>query len=77
MSGKLPAISGRELIKILAKAGYVPVRQRGSHIRLEHTTDPERKKITVPDHPVIGKGLIHKILRDAGLTLDEFIKILD
>jgi len=69
---KLPIISGRQLIKILSKLGYREVRQRGSHIRL---SCPNRKSITIPDYKVIDKSLLRKILRDAELTVEEFIQI--
>jgi predicted RNA binding protein YcfA (HicA-like mRNA interferase family) len=38
MSSKLPVLSGEEFIKILEKFGYVRVRQKGSHVRLRHST---------------------------------------
>lgn len=74
--GDLPQISGRQLIKILKLFGYHVVRQKGSHIRLVHSMEKTRKPLTVPDHKIVGKGLLHKILRDAELTSDVFIKTL-
>ena len=74
--GELPQISGRQLIKILELFGYRVVRQKGSHIRLAHSTEKARKPLTVPDHKVVGKGLLHKILRDAELDTGIFIKTL-
>ena len=70
---RLPVLSGRVLVKVLGKAGYTEVRQRGSHIRLECAG---KNSITVPDHRVIGRGLLRKILRDAELSPDEFAKLL-
>jgi predicted RNA binding protein YcfA (HicA-like mRNA interferase family) len=49
------------------------VRQRGSHIRLECLN---RKSITIPNH-VVGRGLLRKILRDARLTVEEFLELMD
>jgi predicted RNA binding protein YcfA (HicA-like mRNA interferase family) len=49
------------------------VRQRGSHIRLACAG---KTSITVPDHKVIGRGLLKKILRDTELSADEFVKLL-
>lgn len=69
----LPLLSGKEVIKALAKTGYRAVRQRGSHIRL---SCPAKKSVTVPDYKVIGHGLLRKILRDAELSPDEFGKLL-
>ena len=68
---RLPILSGRAIVKALAKAGYSEVRQRGSHIRLRAAG---KKSITVPDHKEIGPGLLKKILRDAELSPDEFRK---
>ena len=72
---KLPVVSGDETIKALTKIGYRPVRQAGSHVRL-HFRDHSRKRLTVPRHKTIGKGLLKKILRDARLTVDEFRSLL-
>lgn len=69
----LPILSGRQLIKILNKLGYYETRQRGSHIRLECV---DRKSITVPNYKIIDRYLVRKILRDAELTTEEFIKLI-
>lgn len=71
---KLPQISGLELIKILKKHGFVIVRQKGSHIRLEKNTEKETIKITVPNHPILKKGTLIHIIKDAGLTEEELFK---
>lgn len=60
MSG-LPLLSGKEIIKALAKVGYRPLRQRGSHIRL---SCPGRKSVTVSNYRIVGHGLMRKILRE-------------
>ncbi len=70
---QLPILSGRAIVKALAKVGYFEVRQRGSHIRL---SCPGKRSITVPDHKVIGRGLLKKILRDAELSMEDFMKLL-
>jgi predicted RNA binding protein YcfA (HicA-like mRNA interferase family) len=70
---RLPNLSGRAIVKALAKVGYVEVRQRGSHIRLRH---PGKASTTVPNHKSVGPGLLKKILRDAELTVEEFTKLL-
>ena len=48
MSPKLPVISGADLIRALGKFGYEAVRQKGSHVRLRHPSDPRRLPVTVP-----------------------------
>jgi len=70
---ELPILSGKEIIKTLKKVGYSVVRQRGSHIRLECLN---KKSITVPNYKSIDRSLLRKILRDAQLSDDEFMKCL-
>ena len=70
---QLPILSGKEIIKTLGKIGYREVRQRGSHVRLEY---PGKKSITIPDYSTVDRGLLRKILRDAGLTPEEFVALL-
>jgi predicted RNA binding protein YcfA (HicA-like mRNA interferase family) len=66
---KLPQISGKDLIKKLMCLGFVVVRQRGSHIRLEKNIGETTRKITVPNHSLIKKGTLNRIIKD--LNLDE------
>lgn len=68
---KLPQISGVELVKKLQRSGFVVVRQRGSHIRLEKNTSEGTIKLTVPAHKVLKKGTLHHIIKDAGLKPEE------
>jgi len=70
---KIPPISGKITVRALEKIGYCVVRQRGSHIRLHHK---DRWPITVPNHKILGKGLLRKILRDAELSIEDFLKLL-
>lgn len=72
---KLPALSGKQVIKKLEKLGYKNVRQKGSHIRLRHFNQSEYKSITVPLHKTIKPGLLNQIIKDAKLTLEEFINL--
>lgn len=74
MSG-FPAITGKDMIKALGKAGFDVVRTRGSHHRLEHQ---DGRKTTVPVHGKenLGPGLINKILRDVDLDRDALRELL-
>jgi predicted RNA binding protein YcfA (HicA-like mRNA interferase family) len=72
---KYPVLSGKEVIKALGRIGYRPIRQRGSHIRLD-CINPGKKKVTVPNYKSIGKELLSRILRNAKLNLEEFLKLL-
>lgn len=71
----LPRISGREVVKALKKIGYEQDRQRGSHIVLRQTAYPHRR-VTVPDHREVAKGTLRAIIREVGLTVDEFKTLL-
>ena len=71
----LPLVSGREVVKALRKLGYEQDRQRGSHIVLRQVTYPHRR-IIVPDHAEVAKGTLRAIIREAGLTVDEFKALL-
>jgi len=73
---KLPVISGKEVVKALDKAGFEIVGRKGSHIRLKKKTPIKTYIVIVPFHPEIKKGTLKSILRQAGLTTNEFIKLL-
>lgn len=72
---KLPIISGLEVIKALNKIGYKIDHQTGSHIILRQEAYPHRR-LTVPNHKELAKGTLRAIIRQAGLTVEEFIKLL-
>ncbi len=72
---KIPAITGKELIKFLQSMGFEITRTKGSHVRLWLK---DKKATTVPVHgnKVIPKGLLRKIIReDLEMSLDEFFDI--
>lgn len=69
----LPLLSGGEVVKALLRRGYYVRRQKGSHIRLYHTA---RSPVTVPDHKEIDRGTLRSILRQAGLSPEEFADLL-
>ncbi len=69
---KLSQVSGKEVIKVLCRNGFVVVRQKGSHVRLEKNTAEGTIKITVPNHPVIKKGTLHQIVKASGLNDEDF-----
>ena len=77
MSGRLPALKADEVIRALRKAGFDVVRVKGSHHILRHRNDASRTTV-VPSHAGrdIKRGLLHKIIDDAGLTIDEFAALL-
>jgi predicted RNA binding protein YcfA (HicA-like mRNA interferase family) len=61
---KLPRdLSGRELVQLLRRYGYVAVREEGSHIRLVSSFRGTPHHITVPDHPELKIGTLRAVLR--------------
>jgi len=72
---RLPVVSGRQVIKALAKVGYLFDHQQGSHIILRHQSPPHRR-LTIPDHKEIAKGTLRQIIRESGLTVDDLMRLL-
>jgi predicted RNA binding protein YcfA (HicA-like mRNA interferase family) len=52
------------------------IRQKGSHVRLEKVVENEVIKITVPLRKTLKKGTLRRILKDAGVSVEEFIELL-
>lgn len=76
MSGRLPSCTAREVAKALEHAGFVAVHQKGSH---RYFADPITGDIltTVPMHVGdISRSLLKKIIKDVGLTEQEFRELL-
>ena len=73
MSG-LPRISGRECMKALTKSGFILKRQEGSHmiVRKENPFI----QLVIPDHKELDRGTLRAIIRQSGLTIDEFKSFL-
>ena len=71
---KLPRTSGRECVKALEQAGFVLKRQEGSHIILRRQSP--FAQVVVPDHAELDRGTLRAIIRQAGLSVDEFVRLL-
>lgn len=71
---KLPHVSGRDCVKALQKHGFRTVRQQGSHIVLRR--DNPFAQTVVPDHKELDRGTLKAILRQTGISLEEFLKLL-
>lgn len=67
-----PSISGKKLIKVLTRFGFVVVRIKGSHHFLRHA-DGRTTVIPVHSNEDIGKGLLRKIIADCDLTIEELV----
>jgi predicted RNA binding protein YcfA (HicA-like mRNA interferase family) len=72
---RTPRLTGAEVIAALGRAGFSVLRIKGSHHFLRHE---DGRSTVVPVHPgeTIGPGLLHKILRDCHLTVDQFTEVL-
>jgi predicted RNA binding protein YcfA (HicA-like mRNA interferase family) len=71
---KLPVISGADCIKALGKIGFTVYRQRGSHITMVRKAPPAQT--TIPNHKELDRGTLRAIIRQASVTVDEFIALL-
>jgi predicted RNA binding protein YcfA (HicA-like mRNA interferase family) len=73
---KLPSVSGERFIRALKPAGFVELRQKGSHVSLEKRTAEIVFRTVVPMHSAPAKGPLADLLKQSGLTLDEFLELL-
>jgi predicted RNA binding protein YcfA (HicA-like mRNA interferase family) len=70
--GKLRVLSGREVCVILARHGFVEVRQRGSHIIMQKKLSESTITVPVPNHPEIRTGTLQSIIRQSAIPRSEF-----
>jgi predicted RNA binding protein YcfA (HicA-like mRNA interferase family) len=73
----LPLVSGRRAVKALTKAGFQVAGRKGSHIKLKKKVDDRVFVVIVPDHAELARGTLKSILRQANLTREEFLKLLE
>jgi predicted RNA binding protein YcfA (HicA-like mRNA interferase family) len=73
---KLPHLSGREIIRALERLGFVQTRQRGSHVVMKKSTPEGDVGCVVPLHGEVAVGTLHSILKQAGITSEEFLDVL-
>jgi len=72
---KLPrGLSGEDVQRALEKAGFKKVSQKGSHVKLKH---PDGRVVIVPMHRQLATGTLRSILRQAKLSLAEFLQLLE
>jgi predicted RNA binding protein YcfA (HicA-like mRNA interferase family) len=72
---RLPQLTARELVRFLKSQGFTEDRQSGSHLTLIHAG--KRLAVTVPMHTGcdLGRGLVHRILKDAGYSVEDFLRL--
>lgn len=69
---KLPVVSGQKAVKTLSKLGFEAVRQRGSHVVMKG----RGRTFAVPLHPELDRGTLRAILREANVSVEEFLDAL-
>jgi predicted RNA binding protein YcfA (HicA-like mRNA interferase family) len=72
--GELSNIAGKEAVKAFERAGWAVRAQVGSHVML--TRSGVRANLSVPQHKELSVGTLRKLIRAAGLTVDEFLALL-
>jgi predicted RNA binding protein YcfA (HicA-like mRNA interferase family) len=73
---KVPSVGYKKIINALQRDGWVVVRQKGSHIRLQKHMNDEVLKITIPAHKPIKRSTLSHIIKQARLSVEKFIKLL-
>jgi predicted RNA binding protein YcfA (HicA-like mRNA interferase family) len=71
---QLPVVSGRQARRAFEKTGWTFNRQRGSHMIL--TRVGAAVNLSIPDHRELDRGLLRGLIRDAGMTVDQFNSLL-
>ena len=70
----LPVLSGRKAVRAFERLGWHVARHRGSHIIL--VKDGENVTLSIPDHKEVAKGTLRSLIRAAGITVEEFVRLL-
>ena len=70
---RLPTCSGAEAVQAFRRLGYEVDHQTGSHIILRH---PSQRRLTVPNHRELAKGTLRALIREAGLTKEQYSELL-
>jgi len=69
---KLPRISGHEAVRVLQRLGFVQTRQRGSHVVMKKATPQGDVGCAIPLHDELAVGTLRGVLRQAGVSPEEF-----
>jgi len=72
---KVPSLPYDCIVRALQRGGWVVVRQKGSHIRLQKHTPAETLKIIIPAHRPVKRSTLAHILKQARITADAFIDL--
>ena len=71
----MPQVTARELVRLLKSQDFIEDRQSGSHLTLWH--EARRISVTIPMHirADIGRGLAIRILKDAGFSVEDYLRL--
>jgi predicted RNA binding protein YcfA (HicA-like mRNA interferase family) len=72
----IPSLSYDQIIRGLQRDGWIVVRQKGSHIRLQKRTPTGILKLTIPAHRPVKRSTLSHILKQAKLTIEDFNRLL-
>ena len=70
---RLPTLSGDDFVKAMVRIGYRLDRIRGSHMVIKH---PARRSLSVPRHRELGRGVLRRLMRDAGVSREEVARLI-
>jgi predicted RNA binding protein YcfA (HicA-like mRNA interferase family) len=72
---KLKPVEPEVVIKVLRRIGFLPVRQKGSHLIMKH---PDGRSTVIPVHPgeELGRGILMEIMSDVRMSKQEFLELL-
>ena len=68
----LPVLSGKEVVRVFERFGWMVARQSSSHIIMIKTG--EIASLSIPNHSEVAKGTLRSLIRSANLTVDQFVK---
>lgn len=72
----VPSLAYQAVIAALERVGWRVERQKGSHIRLSRLSEGKIRKLTVPAHRPIKRSTLAKIIKQAGMTVEEFLRFI-
>ena len=73
---KVPSLDFDRLVRAMQRDGWVVVRQRGSHVRLQRQRGDEVRKVTVPAHKPIKRSTLAAILKAASMSVEQLARLL-
>jgi predicted RNA binding protein YcfA (HicA-like mRNA interferase family) len=72
--GRLANISGKDTVMAFQKVGWHPIGQVGSHLVM--IKQGVRVNLSIPQHKELSVGTLRALIRNAGLTVEEFLELL-